>query len=155
MTGRAKAAVLVAPRQIESDEFPLPPRGDDDGLLRIEATGVCGSDVAVFRGDVSVDLFPMPLVAAPLCLPAPAKYCWRNGSGTTLLSKPSLWDHALSHLRATAVRPASGEPTSSSISRLAFATAAWRSVGSSAGSFGGTIGAQRFQAAAASLSTCS
>ena len=62
MTGRAKAAVLVAPRQIEIDEFPLPPCGDDEGLLRIEATGVCGSDVAVFRGEFSVDLFPMPLV---------------------------------------------------------------------------------------------
>lgn len=59
---RAKAAVLVEPRRIEIEEFPLPECGDDDGLLRVEATGVCGSDVAVYRGQFSTDLFPMPLV---------------------------------------------------------------------------------------------
>jgi threonine dehydrogenase-like Zn-dependent dehydrogenase len=59
---RAKAAVLVEPRRIEIDEFPIPACGDDDGVLRIEATGVCGSDVAVYRGEFSRELFPMPLV---------------------------------------------------------------------------------------------
>ena len=59
---RAKAAVLIAPGRIEIEEFPLPPCGEDDGLLRIEATGVCGSDVAVYRGEFSAELFPMPLV---------------------------------------------------------------------------------------------
>jgi threonine dehydrogenase-like Zn-dependent dehydrogenase len=62
MSTVAKAAVLVAPRRIEIEEFPLPPCGEDDGLLRVEATGVCGSDVAVYRGEFSADLFPMPLI---------------------------------------------------------------------------------------------
>ena len=60
--GRAKAAVLVEPRRIEIEEFPVPECGDDGGILTIEATGVCGSDVAAFRGEFSADLFPMPLV---------------------------------------------------------------------------------------------
>src|SRR5690349_8291096 len=61
-TPRTKAAVLVEPRRIEIEEFPIPECGDDGGLLRIEATGVCGSDVAAYRGEFSADLFPMPLV---------------------------------------------------------------------------------------------
>jgi threonine dehydrogenase-like Zn-dependent dehydrogenase len=45
------AAVLHGPGQLEIREFPLPTIGDDDGLLRVEATGVCGSDVdAYFEG---------------------------------------------------------------------------------------------------------
>jgi D-arabinose 1-dehydrogenase-like Zn-dependent alcohol dehydrogenase len=60
--GRARAAVLVAPRRIEIEEFPLPSCGEDDGMLWVEATAVCGSDVAVFRGEFSTDLFPMPLI---------------------------------------------------------------------------------------------
>jgi threonine dehydrogenase-like Zn-dependent dehydrogenase len=59
---RAKAAVLVSPGRIEIEEFLLPSCGDDDGVLRVEATGVCGSDVAVYRGEFSEDLFPLPLV---------------------------------------------------------------------------------------------
>ena len=47
----AQAAVLVAPRQVEMQEFTLPEIGDDDGLLKIEITGVCGADWAPYLGD--------------------------------------------------------------------------------------------------------
>lgn len=40
----AVAAVLTGPRTFEHREFPLPEIGDDDGLLRIEANGLCGTD---------------------------------------------------------------------------------------------------------------
>jgi threonine dehydrogenase-like Zn-dependent dehydrogenase len=50
MTDKARAAVQVAPRRIEIQEFPRPVIGPDDGLLRVEATGICGSDVETFRG---------------------------------------------------------------------------------------------------------
>lgn len=50
MTPTSRAAVLLAPGRLEIREFPLPAIGDDDGLLRVEATGVCGSDVAAFHG---------------------------------------------------------------------------------------------------------
>ncbi len=45
-----RAAVQVAPRQIEFREFPRPQTGPDDGLLRVEANGICGSDVETYRG---------------------------------------------------------------------------------------------------------
>jgi threonine dehydrogenase-like Zn-dependent dehydrogenase len=50
MGEKVRAAVLLGPRQIELREFPRPRIGDDDGLLRIEACGICGSDVEQYRG---------------------------------------------------------------------------------------------------------
>ncbi|HEX5140292.1 MAG TPA: alcohol dehydrogenase catalytic domain-containing protein [Dehalococcoidia bacterium] len=39
------AAVLVAPNRFELREFAVPEIGDDDALLRVEACGICGSDI--------------------------------------------------------------------------------------------------------------
>jgi threonine dehydrogenase-like Zn-dependent dehydrogenase len=50
MTDMVRAAVQVAPGQMELREFPRPRTGPDDGLLRVEANGICGSDVETFRG---------------------------------------------------------------------------------------------------------
>ncbi len=50
MTDMARAAVQVGPGQIELREFPRPRTGPDDGLLRVEANGICGSDVETYRG---------------------------------------------------------------------------------------------------------
>jgi threonine dehydrogenase-like Zn-dependent dehydrogenase len=41
---QAHAAVLTGPRMIEMREFALPEIGPDDGLLRVEANGLCGTD---------------------------------------------------------------------------------------------------------------
>jgi threonine dehydrogenase-like Zn-dependent dehydrogenase len=40
----AHAAVLTGPRKIEMLDFVLPEIGPDDGLLRVEANGLCGTD---------------------------------------------------------------------------------------------------------------
>jgi threonine dehydrogenase-like Zn-dependent dehydrogenase len=45
-----RAAVQLGPRRIEIQEFPRPPIGPDHGLLRIEANGICGSDVETYKG---------------------------------------------------------------------------------------------------------
>lgn len=50
MTTTSRAAVLLGPGQLEIRELAIPSIGQDDGLLHIEATGVCGSDVAAYRG---------------------------------------------------------------------------------------------------------
>jgi threonine dehydrogenase-like Zn-dependent dehydrogenase len=50
MADMVRAAVQVGPRQIELREFPRPQTGPDDGLLRVEANGICGSDVETYRG---------------------------------------------------------------------------------------------------------
>ena len=45
MADKTLAAVLVAPREFEMREIELPEISDDDALLRIEACGICGSDI--------------------------------------------------------------------------------------------------------------
>lgn len=50
MTEKANAAVLVAPRSFEFREFPLPDIGPDEGLLRVEAAGLCGTDYEQYAG---------------------------------------------------------------------------------------------------------
>jgi threonine dehydrogenase-like Zn-dependent dehydrogenase len=50
MTDMVRAAVQVSPGKIELREFPRPETGADDGLLRVEANGICGSDVETYRG---------------------------------------------------------------------------------------------------------
>ncbi|WP_204331969.1 zinc-dependent alcohol dehydrogenase [Geodermatophilus sabuli] len=45
-----RAAVQVGPRKIEIQEFPRPATGADDGLIRVEANGLCGSDVEFYKG---------------------------------------------------------------------------------------------------------
>jgi L-iditol 2-dehydrogenase len=47
----AKVAVLTAPKKIEIFELPVPEIGDDEMLVKVEQTGVCGTDVHEFKGD--------------------------------------------------------------------------------------------------------
>ena len=48
----ARALVLTEPRQLELRELPIPDIGDDDGLLRVEACGLCGTDHEQYTGDL-------------------------------------------------------------------------------------------------------
>ena len=43
------AAVMTSPRQTELRELPLPDIPSDAGLLRVVATGICGSDLHGYR----------------------------------------------------------------------------------------------------------
>jgi len=54
------AMVQTAPRTLEEREFPLPDIGDDDGLLRVEACGICGSDCEQFTGVLPVQMPVIP-----------------------------------------------------------------------------------------------
>lgn len=49
-TTGSRALVLEAPRRLELRRFPLPQLGDDDGLLRVEACGLCGTDHEQYSG---------------------------------------------------------------------------------------------------------
>ena len=56
---RARAMVQTAPRTLEERELPIPAIGPDDGLLRVEACGICGSDYEQFSGALRV---PLPVI---------------------------------------------------------------------------------------------
>jgi alcohol dehydrogenase len=46
----ASAMVLESPRRLVRRQLPLPVVGDDDGLLRVEACGLCGTDHEQWSG---------------------------------------------------------------------------------------------------------
>lgn len=46
----ATAAVLERPREFQLREFPIPQIGPDEGLLRVEACGLCGTDYEQWQG---------------------------------------------------------------------------------------------------------
>ncbi|HWL60907.1 MAG TPA: zinc-binding dehydrogenase [Microbacteriaceae bacterium] len=46
-----RAAVLTAPNQLELTEYPYPSHGEDAAIIRVEAAGLCGSDVEQIRGE--------------------------------------------------------------------------------------------------------
>jgi alcohol dehydrogenase len=50
VTAHARALVLAGPRTLEAAVLPLPEIGDDDGLLRVEACGLCGTDHEQYTG---------------------------------------------------------------------------------------------------------
>jgi threonine dehydrogenase-like Zn-dependent dehydrogenase len=55
----SRAIVQTGTRSLEMREFPLPEIGDDDGLLRIEACGICGSDWAQYQGEYGFLRYPV------------------------------------------------------------------------------------------------
>jgi threonine dehydrogenase-like Zn-dependent dehydrogenase len=46
---RCRVAVATEPCVTELRELPLPATGPDDGLLRVEAAGICGTDWEIYR----------------------------------------------------------------------------------------------------------
>lgn len=46
-----RVAMLTGARKIEVKEYGLPPIGDDEILLKVEGSGVCGTDVHEYKGD--------------------------------------------------------------------------------------------------------
>ena len=50
MDEKAYAAVLTKPRHFDIREVAIPEIGPDEGLLRMEAAGLCGTDYEQFDG---------------------------------------------------------------------------------------------------------
>ena len=49
----ARVLVLEAPRRLVVREFHVPVVGDDDGLVRVEACGLCGTDHEQYTGELA------------------------------------------------------------------------------------------------------
>ena len=56
----AHVAVLVDKERFEVKEYPIPPLGDDDILVKVEGCGVCGTDAHEFKRD-PFNLIPVAL----------------------------------------------------------------------------------------------
>lgn len=54
--------VLEGPRRMVLKEFPLPETGSQEGLLKVEMVGVCGSDVGMYRGKATRAPRPYPII---------------------------------------------------------------------------------------------
>src|SRR5260221_12733976 len=50
---KARAVVQVGDKQFEMQQFDAPRIGPDDALLRVEACGICGSDVDQYAGKLN------------------------------------------------------------------------------------------------------
>ncbi len=64
MSARVPAMVLTKPKTLEPREFARPAVGADDGILRIEACGICGSDYEQYEGaqPQHEDYTPYPVI---------------------------------------------------------------------------------------------
>lgn len=58
----SKAMVLSAPGKLGMEEFPLPETGADDGILKVELAGVCGSDPGIYKGKTRGAPRPYPII---------------------------------------------------------------------------------------------
>ena len=56
----ARVAVLTDLKHFELKEYPIPPIGDDDILVKVEGCGVCGTDAHEFKRD-PFNLIPVAL----------------------------------------------------------------------------------------------
>ena len=52
MAEKSVSATLVAPKQFEFREYDLPEISSNDGLLKMEAVGICGADVGTYQREV-------------------------------------------------------------------------------------------------------
>ena len=58
----SKAMVLEAPGRMVLKEFPIPEIGPQEGLLKVDMVGVCGSDVGMYRGKATRAPRPYPII---------------------------------------------------------------------------------------------
>ena len=47
----ARVTVLTGPKKIEVLELPVPDINEDEVLVKVEQTGICGTDVHEYKGD--------------------------------------------------------------------------------------------------------
>ena len=51
-----RAVTFQAPREVRIEDLPAPqPMVADDAVVRVEATGICGSDLHIYHGRVKIE----------------------------------------------------------------------------------------------------
>ena len=59
MGNMMKAAVFEAVKKIKVKEVPIPEIGEEDVLVQVKNTGICGTDWSIYNGWYSADKLPM------------------------------------------------------------------------------------------------
>jgi threonine dehydrogenase-like Zn-dependent dehydrogenase len=59
MTEMMKAAVVEKPGTLVVKQIPVPEIDDDEVLIRVKYTGICGTDGSIFSGKYSADRLPL------------------------------------------------------------------------------------------------
>ncbi len=59
---KARAMVLEAPRKMSLRTLDIPDIGPEDGLLKVQMVGVCGSDPGMYQGKKSRKPRPFPII---------------------------------------------------------------------------------------------
>ena len=62
MLTSTRAVVATGPGKLEMRTYPLPEIGDEDGILKVELAGVCGSDPGIFKGKSARAPRPWPII---------------------------------------------------------------------------------------------
>ena len=94
---KALAAVLTGPRKFEMREIPLPEIGAEDGVLRLEANGLCGTDYDQYLCEFKIGSFgTLPIIPGHEIvgriekLGAQAAKTWRVREGDRICVKATL-----------------------------------------------------------------
>lgn len=59
MSNLMKAAVFEKPDKISIKQIPIPEINDDEVLIKVKYTGICGTDWSIYKGMYSADKLPM------------------------------------------------------------------------------------------------
>ena len=62
MKAKCRAMVLTGPKQLEMQTFDLPKIREDEGLVKVELVGVCGSDPGIYGGSITRGIRPYPII---------------------------------------------------------------------------------------------
>ena len=62
MSKTGKAWVMAGPGQLEMKEFPYPKCEKNGIIIKVEACGICGTDVHIFHGSPGATEATMPVV---------------------------------------------------------------------------------------------
>ena len=59
MASTMKAAVFEKPNVITIKQVPVPQIADDEVLIKVKYTGICGTDWSIYTGKYSADKLPL------------------------------------------------------------------------------------------------
>ncbi|RIV39228.1 zinc-dependent alcohol dehydrogenase [Micromonospora radicis] len=108
LPAESRTAVLRAPRAITIERMPLRRPADDEALVRVDACGVCGSDVSIYTGERDEQLYPVvmghEIAATVVAIGAAAASRRRLRPGDRILLEELIPCHSCGHCLAGAHR---------------------------------------------------